>query len=304
MLENLENGNLAQRFLLDDLDIRGALVQLDSVWQALLSGRNYPLPVQQLLGEMCASTLLIACQLKQNGRLSIQLRGNGAVKLLLLDCNAQLHIRGMAQCAEPVLPGSAAQLLGDGQLVLNLETESMRQPYQSLVPLASGDGASIADIFEHYLAQSEQQASRLILACSPERVAGIFLQKMPGADQRDADGWARVNALLATLTNDELLHLSPPALLTRLFHEEAVRLFEAKKIEHHEQEDWQKVRAMLRLLGRDEVYSILQEQGEVLIEDEIDRRQYRFDAAAIDAIFNVPNVTQDPAQPSSPSTLH
>lgn len=271
-----------QRFLLDDLDIRGAVVRIGPVWKKMLAGRNYPVAVAELLGEMSATTLLLGCNLKQAGRLTIQLRGSGPVSLLVIDCNEQLHIRGMAKCAAEVAPGPAPELLGHGQLMLSLEMPSMREPYQSLVPL---DGNSIAEIFEHYLRQSEQLPSRLFLAASAEGAAGIFLQKLPDADQRDPDGWTRIEALASTAKAEELLSLPADELLLRLFHEETVRIFEAQAVVHDCPENWEKVRSMLRSLGRDEVDSVLQEHGEVVIQDDICNREYRFDAQAIAELF-------------------
>lgn len=272
-----------QRFLLDDLDIRGAIVRLDAVWQSMLAGRDYPAAVVELLGEMSATTLLIGCNLKQAGRLTIQLRGSGPVSLLVIDCNERLHIRGMANCADEIVSGAAPDLLGHGQLLLSLDMPSMREPYQSLVPL---DGNSIAEIFEHYLKQSEQLPSRLFLAATAEGAAGLFVQKLPSADQRDPDGWARIEALASTVKAEELLSLSAEELLLRLFREEAVRVFDAQPVVHDCPEDWEKVRSMLRSLGRDEVNAVLVEHGEVVIKDDICNREYRFDAQAIDALFS------------------
>ena len=271
-----------QSFLLDDLDIRGVVVRLGSVWQKMISGRNYPAPVAQLLGEMSATTLLIGSNLKQPGRLTIQLRGSGPVSLLVIDCNERLHLRGMAKCEETMTAGSAPDLLGYGQLLLSLDMQSMREPYQSIVPL---DGESIAEIFEHYLKQSEQLPSRFFLAASTNGSAGLFLQKLPNADQRDPDGWNRVEALAATAKADELLDLTPEELLTRLFHEETVRVFAAQKVIYDCPENGEKVGEILRSLGRSEVDSLLEEHGEVVIKDDICNREYRFDAQAIEQLF-------------------
>lgn len=278
-----------QRFLLDGLDIRGAVVRLAPVWQRILAGRDYPAPVVQLLGEMSATTLLIGCNLKQPGRITFQLRGSGPVSLLVIDCNERLHIRGMAKSDAAVAPGSAPDLLGHGQLLLSLDMPSMREPYQSFVPL---DGNSIAEIFEHYLKQSEQLPSRLFLAADEHGAAGLFLQKLPTADERDADGWARIEHLASTVKPGELLGLSPEELLLRLFHEETVRVFDPQTVVHDCPEDWEKVRSMLRSLGRAEVDAILQEHGEVLIKDDICNREYRFDAKAVEELFreNPPTV--------------
>lgn len=276
------------RFLLDDLDIAGTLVRLGPVWQKLLEGRGYPLPVARLLGELSASTLLVGSSLKQPGRLTIQLRGNGPISLLVIDCNEQLQVRGMAKCAQTMVEASLREMLGDGQMLLVLDMPTMREPYQSIVPI---DGESIAGVFEHYLGQSVQQPARLFLAVSDEAAAGMLLQKLPTAAERDADGWARAEALAATIGRSELLSLAAEDLLPRLFPEETIRLFAAQGVTLNCPEDWQKARALLRTLRASEVYATLHEHGEVLIRDEICNREYRFDAAAIDELFADPAAT-------------
>ncbi len=280
------------RFLFDDLDIRGDLVCLGPAWRAMIENRAYPAPVVQLLGEMSATTVLLSGQLKQPGRLTIQMRGSGPIALLVIDCNETLQIRGMAKCAEQTQPNSGLQLLGQGQLQLSLETASMHEPYQSIVPL---DGENIAEVFEHYLRQSDQMPARFFLAASSVAAAGLFLQKLPTAAERDADGWARVEALAATVQDAELLSVPAEELLRRLFPEEIVRLFPARAVTHNCPENWEKVRSMLRALGPGEVYAALREQGEVVVKDDICNRDYRFDALAIDELFR---------DSPSPPTLH
>lgn len=285
--------NSVQRFLFDDLDIRGAVVRLDSVWLQLLAGRNYPAPVIDLLGQMSATTLLLADNLKQPGRLTIQLRGNGPVSLLVIDCNEALNLRCMAQHAEKIGTASAIELLGHGQLLLSLDLPTMREPYQSMVPL---DGQNIAEVFEHYLKQSEQLASRIFLAASPTGAAGFFLQKMPSTDERDPDGWARIEALAATVRPEELLGLTTGSLLTRLFHEETVRVFPAREVTNDCPKDWEKIRKMLLALGREEVYNAIKDRGAIVIRDDLSNHEYRFDKAAIDELFS--------RTPNTPPTVH
>lgn len=274
--------NYVQRFLLENLDIRGAVVHLDSVWQQMLSGRNYPQPVIQLVGEMSATTLLLSDNLKQNGRLTIQLNGSGPVSMLVIDCNESLHIRGMAKCIQQIEPQPVPELLGHGQLLLTLDMPSMRESYQSIVPL---NGASITEIFEYYFKQSEQLPSRLFLVTTNQTIFGLQLQKLPTADQQDPDGWVRAEALAATVNDHALWHLAAEEILTRLFYEETIRIFDAQTVHYGCQEDPAKIYAMLRLLGRQEVDSILKEFGEVIINDDICNREYRLDALTIDAIF-------------------
>lgn len=293
--------DFVQRFLFEDLDLRGALVRLGPAWQSMQQGRHYPAAVSRLLGEMTATAVLIAGNLKQEGRLTLQIAGQGDVRLLVVDCSQELQIRGMARSApsdplssaKPDLGGvfsaettlDISRLIGNGHLQLSLDMPQLREPYRSLVPL---DGSSISEIFEHYLHQSEQTPSSLILTANADGVAGLFLQKLPGADARDADGWARITQLAATLRPEELQQLPTETLLQRLFAEEDLRLFPPRSVSHHCPYDLDKVRRMLFGLGRAEAEAALAEQGEIVIHDEICNHTYRFTAADIAALFADP----------------
>jgi molecular chaperone Hsp33 len=160
-----------------------------------------------------------------------------------LTADAAAHVAGVGD------------LLGDGRLVLTLHPETAETPYQSVVPIV---GSTLAAIFEHYLEQSEQQPARLWLAATADTACGLFLQKLPGADVRDPDGWNRIEQLAATVRPDELA-LPPETLLTRLFGEESVRLFEPRQALWHCPRDEEKVRNMLLSLGREEVEAIVDE---------------------------------------------
>ena len=275
-------GDFVRRFLFEERDIRGAIVRLGPAWRAMQSGRGYPDGVRRLLGEMTAVALLIGVNLKQPGRLTFQVQGHGPVRLLVIDCTQELAFRGMAQFTGAPPEGTVSTLLGDGRLALTLQSETTARAYQSLVPLA---GDTIAAIFEHYLAQSEQQPARLWLFSSAQAATGLFLQKLPGADARDADGWARIEHLGATVRPEELASVPVADLLMRLFPEESVRLFQPRPVRYECPKDWEKVRNMLRSLGREEVESILRERGEVVVHDDICNHEYRLDAAAVARLF-------------------
>ncbi len=273
------------RFLLEDLDIRGALVQLGPSWAATNSRRSYAAPVRNLLGELAAVTALIGSNLKTPGRLSFQMQGHGPVSMLLMDCNEKLHLRGMAKTelvagAETSI-ASAGDLIGDGQLVLTLRSNAAQEPYQSIVPL---EGDTLATIFERYLEQSQQHPARLWLAATADTACGLFLQKLPEADLRDPDGWNRIEQLAATVHPDELA-LPPETLLTRLFSAEDVRLFAPRPAAWHCPRDEEKARNLLLSLGRAEIEAMLADAEIISIEDEICGHEYRFGAEILDELF-------------------
>jgi len=271
-----------QRFLFEDLDIKGRLVCLTGAWQRMLDGRDYPEDIAALLGHTTALNVLLGANQKGSGRVTLQVQGSGPVKLLVADCTAELRIRGMASYEEGFETGSERGLLGNGRLAVTLEDVRSGQFYQSLVPL---EGETLEEIFEHYLAQSEQATAFLRLRADNGALCGLLLEKLPQADSRDPDGWNRVCHLAGTLRLDDTRDVQPYDLLTRVFPEELMRVFRLYAVEYHCPYDERRVKDMLLGLGRSEVEAILAEQGEVLIRNEMCNHEYRFDARAIAELF-------------------
>jgi molecular chaperone Hsp33 len=265
-----------QRFLFEHLDIRGRLACLTGSWRRMTEGRGYPPRIAELLGQSTALTAILGANQKDVGRVSLQVQGSGPVKLLVADCTADLKIRGMA------LHEGDDPAIGEGRLALIFENRSSGRIYQSLVPL---EGGTLSEIFENYLRRSDQRISFLRLSASSDAVCGLLLEKLPGADAKDPDGWNRVAHLAATLRLRETIDAQPYDLLVRLFPEELLRVFPLDPVEYHCPFDVQNVERVLRGLGRDEVESILAEKGEVLIKNEICNHEYRFDRAAVETLF-------------------
>ena len=272
-----------QRFLFENLDIRGRLVCLTGAWQRMLDGRGYPDDVVSLLGHTTALNVLLGANQKDSGRVTLQVQGTGPVRLLVADCTAELKIRGMAQFEAHEEVSPERRLFGEGKMAVTLEDLRSGQFYQSLVPL---EGDTLEHIFQHYLSQSEQVETWLRLYADGGALCGLLLEKLPGADARDPDGWNRVTHLANTLTLDETRDIQPYTLLTRVFPEELMRVFRLHAVEYHCPYDREKVESMLRSLGRAEVESILAEQGQVLIRNEMCGHEYRFDAGAVARIFS------------------
>ena len=272
-----------QRFLFEDLDIRGRLTCLTGAWRRMLDGRGYPQNVTTLLGHTTALNVLLGANQKDAGRVTLQVQGSGPIRLLVADCTAELRIRGMAQFREEAAAEKAERrLLGVGRLAVTLEDMKSGRFYQSLVPL---EGDNLEQIFAHYLSQSEQLPAYLRLFADGDAACGLLLEKLPKADERDPDGWNRVTQLAATLGLDETRDAQPYDLLTRVFPEELMRVFRLYAVEYHCPYDEDKVKDMLRGLGRGEVESILAEQGEVVIRNEMCNHEYRFDADAVARLF-------------------
>jgi len=281
------DSDYVRRFLFEQLDIRGRLVCLTGAWRRMNEGRGYPPPVAELLGHATALAAILGANRKHGagnaGRVTLQVQGSGPVRLLVADCAAGMKIRGMAQYApEASAAAGAGGLIGAGKLAVTLEDGASGQIYQSIVPL---EGDTLAAIFEHYLAQSEQLSSFLLLQADAEALCGLLLEKLPGADARDADGWHRVRHLASTLALRETVNAQPYDLLVKLFPEELLRVFRLDAVEYHCPFDVRNVERVLRGLGREEVESILAEQGQVVIRNEMCNHEYRFDRASVEALF-------------------
>ena len=240
------------RFLLPEAGVRGAHVTLDATWQDILRRAHTPDAVQPLLGEALAASALLTAHTKVDGRLSIQLKGTGALRTLFAECTAAGTLRGIARMDEDGPLPRNLEDLGEGSLLaITIENPAPadREPvrYQGLVPLES---PTLAGALEAYFRQSEQLPTRLALVADGTRCAGMLVQALPGA--RDADGWNRTEALIATLTPGELLSLPGTEIVHRLFHEEEPELLGDKDLSFHCSCSRERVADVLRTLGEDE----------------------------------------------------
>src|SRR5690606_31064601 len=224
MTEPLHDHDVLTRFLLPDAGVRGVRVHLDEAWAQVRSRDDHGAAVTELLGEALAAAALFTGHAKVDGRLSVQLRGTGALRTLFAECTAAGTVRGIARVeGDPPATRDLRALGEDAVLAITIEnpTGPGREParYQGLVGL---DSDSLAGAFEGYFERSEQLPTRLLLVADDTRAAGLLLQKLPG-DEGDEDGWNRASMLFDTLGEAELLDLPAATLLRRLFHEEGVQ---------------------------------------------------------------------------------
>ncbi len=270
-----------QRFLFEHAPVRGEIVQLEQTWLSVLQRHDYPQVLRDIMGELCAAAVLLAATLKLQGSLILQIHGKGAIKLLVVECSGNLELRATAKWVGELAHGTLAELVGEGRFVITLDPKDGNQPYQGIVAL---EGSSVAEMLQNYMERSEQLETRLWLAADGGRAAGMLLQKLP-AQQHDDDTWSRLNHLAATVTAQELLSLPPQEVLRRLFHEEDVRVFEPQEVSFNCTCSRANVARMLKLLGQEEVDSVLEEQGEIEVFCEFCNERYIFDAIDARAVF-------------------
>jgi molecular chaperone Hsp33 len=271
-----------QRFVFEHAAIRGEIVHLDSAWRAVLERHNYPPAVRNLLGELMAAAVLLSAMLKFNGSMILQIQGNGPVNLLVVESTSERTLRGMAQWSGELASMPFAELVGQGKFVITIDPKEEGQRYQGIVSI---EGETVSAALENYLARSEQIDSRLWLAADTEQAAGMLLQKMPAGHDEDADMWQRTAHIGATITRDELLELPARDILHRLYHEEDVRLFEGEVVRFHCSCSRERVVNVLRMLGYDEVHSIIKERGAVDVDCEFCNQHYRFDSVDVEQVF-------------------
>lgn len=303
------------------------LVRLTDAWQEILQrhrdGGGYPVAVTELLGEMTAAATLMQANIKFNGALIMQIMGDGPVKLAVAEVQPDLSLRATATVVGEVAADAPlshmVNVTNQGRCAITLDPKDRlpgQQPYQGVVPLFGDQREKLeklSEVIEHYMLQSEQLDTRLVLAANEHVAAGLLIQRLPmqgsgnlagqsGARDEDQIGlnedYNRIAILAASLKREELLTLDADTILRRLFWEEDVRRFEPLAGENGPRFactcSRERVGNMLRSLGRDEIESILSEQGQVEVGCEFCGAQYRFDPVDAAQVFLQPEI-QPPA---------
>ena len=294
------------KFLFENATVRGELVELRATWRQMLQYHQYPLPVQNLLGELTSAAALLCANLKFEGSMIMQIHGDGALKLLVVECDNNLHIRSMAKLSDQAVVDADATLQsllnvhGRGRFIITLDPSDKsagQQPYQGIVPL---EGNNIAEIIENYMHQSEQLDTRLWLACDAQVSRGILLQRLPdqggtavaGPDSEPAEAtWERACLLGNTVKHEELLTTDIATLMHRLFWEETLRVFDARKISFVCTCSRAKVGNMLMMLGQTEVNEALDSLGKLDINCDFCGQPYQFDSVDCAQLFLAPEST-------------
>jgi len=319
------------KFLFDGLPVRGMLVQLTDVWQEVLKRRAanvetgaYPEPVRHLLGEMTAAAVLMQANIKFNGALVMQIFGDGPLKLAVVEVQPDLSLRATAKVVGDIgavssLPEMVNQN-NEGRCAITLDPKDKlpgQQPYQGVVPLFGDQREKLMQfnqVLEHYMLQSEQLDTTLVLAADDKTAAGLLIQRLPvmgegnlsarstAADEDEigrSEDYNRIAILAASLKREELLTLDADTILRRLFWEEPVVRFEPQTPRFACSCNRERVSQMIRSFGVAEAESILAERGEIEVGCDFCGQQYRYDPVDAAQIF-----TGAEQQVPGPSSLH
>lgn len=320
------------KFLFDGLPVRGVLVRLTDAWREILSRRAantthgaYPQPLQNLLGEMTAAAVLMQSNIKFDGALVLQIFGDGPVKLAVVEVQPDLGLRATATLNGTLdAEASLSQMVNVdnlGRCAITLDPQNRQpgqQPYQGVVPMFGDQHEKLekfSEVLQHYMLQSEQLDTTLVLAADDQVAAGLLIQRLPmqgvgnlaGSTPRAAEDdiglnedYQRIAILASSLKREELLTLDADSILHRLFWDESVLKFEPLVGDKAPQFSCtcsrERVSRMLLSLGAQEVDSILQERPDVEVGCDYCGQQYRFDAVDAALIFRQP----EQLPPSSP----
>jgi molecular chaperone Hsp33 len=290
-----------QKFIFDNASVRGEFIDISETWREILSRHDYPPAVKNVLGEMVAAAALLSANLKFNGSIIMQIHGDGPVRLLVVECDAELRLRATAKldpsatiAADATLP-ALLNAHGKGRFIITLDPlEKLpgQQPYQGIVPL---DGEDVATVIENYMLRSEQLDTKLWLATNDETSRGLLLQKLPHhggkaeaaplSSEEALETWNRAVMLASTLKNEEMLATDIDTLMQRLFWEETIRVFDPVHPRFHCTCTREKVGNMLKMLGKPEVDSALAELGHVGVNCDFCGQHYDFDKVDCAQLF-------------------
>ena len=283
------------RFQIVGTPVRGEWIELDTAWQEVVSRHNLDDASLSLLGQLTGASLLLAATLKHQGSLTAQIVGDGPISLIVVECIANGAFRSTSKLSEkhpmPANPTVDVATLvnpgGKGRFAITLDPrEEGQSAYQGIVPL---EGNSVARLLERYMFRSEQLPTRLWLAADKQKVAGLLLQRLPltggTATSTDTDAWPRLQKLADTLEPAEMLDSAGQTMLHRLFWQENTGPLERRPMRFECACSRDKVIAMLQMLGKDEIDSIVEEQGKVSVNCEYCNTPYEFDNVDAAGLF-------------------
>ena len=285
MTTSSKSKNTLHRYLFDDLSVRGELVQLDDTYQHIISSKEYPAPLQQLLGELLVATTLLTATLKFEGSITMQLQGNGPVSLAVINGDNNQKVRGVARWDGEIADNASLHdMMGKGHMVITIEPKKGER-YQGVVGL---EGDNLAEVLEAYFMRSEQLKTRLWIRTGQLdgklHAAGMLLQIMPDGTG-SADDFDHLAQLTATVKNEELFSLDANEVLYRLYNQEKVQLFEPQAVEFLCGCSRERSAAAIITVARDELNQILAEDGAVNLHCDYCGTTYSFDSTQVFELF-------------------
>lgn len=273
------------RYLFQNRAVRGEWVRLNQTFTDTLNTHHYPTPVQNLLGEMMVATNLLTATLKFNGNITVQIQGDGPLKLALVNGTDNQEIRALARVDGDIQNEmTLQQMIGKGVLVITIAPKEGER-YQGVVAL---DKPTITACLEDYFVRSEQLQTQLIIRTGEFEgqpvAAGMLLQIMPDG-QGTPEDFEHLATLTATVKDEEIFGLTAEEMLYRLYHEETVEIYPPQAVKFHCGCSAERSGAALMLISEAEVDEILAEhQGSIDMQCECCGTHYFFNKDAINKL--------------------
>lgn len=273
------------RYLFQNRAVRGEWVRLNQTFTDTLNTHHYPTPVQNLLGEMMVATNLLTATLKFNGNITVQIQGDGPLKLALVNGTDNQEIRALARVDGDIQDEmTLQQMIGKGVLVITIAPKEGER-YQGVVAL---DKPTITACLEDYFARSEQLQTQLIIRTGEFEgqpvAAGMLLQIMPDG-QGTPEDFEHLATLTATVKDEEIFGLTAEEMLYRLYHEETVEIYPPQAVKFHCGCSAERSGAALMLISEAELDEILAEhQGSIDMQCECCGTHYFFNKDAINKL--------------------
>ncbi|TAK79098.1 MAG: Hsp33 family molecular chaperone HslO [Gammaproteobacteria bacterium] len=284
----MTDNDLLQRFIFDSFPIRGEFIRLEESFQTIINQHAYPPPIRRLLGEaLCAAGLLSAI-IKFDGRLTIQFRGKGKLKLLLAQSDNQFQMRGLVKWDGELTEEEFTEAFQEGVLVIMLDAGPNKNRYQGIV---AWRGHSLAESIEGYFRESEQLATRIWLSVSEQKAAGFLLQMVPGPSRDPMQEeimqpqWQHTIKLTSQLNADAMLHEDFETLLRMLYPTEEIRVFPATPVTFHCSCSRKRCEDAILLLGREEAEEELKNKQVIVVTCDFCNKEYVFDRVDVTKIF-------------------
>ena len=285
MTDTVIKNNVLNRYLFEELSVRGEMVQLDEVYQQIIASKEYPVALQKLIGELLVSTTLLTATLKFEGSITIQIQGDGPVSLAVINGDHDQKIRGVARWNGEIADNATLhEMMGNGYLVITIEPKKGER-YQGVVSL---EGDNLAQVIENYFANSEQLKTRLWIRTGElngkAHAAGMLIQIMPDGTG-GPDDFEHLEQLTNTVKDEELFGLEAQDLLYRLYNQEKVRLFEPQSVVFHCGCSRERSGAAILTVSRAELNDILTEDGAVSLHCDYCGTTYAFDEEQVAELF-------------------
>lgn len=283
-----------QRFIFENAPVRGEYIRLEESFQAIINQHPYPEPVRKLLGQALCVAGLLSAIIKFEGRLTVQFRGKGNLKLLLAQCDNQLHIRGLAKWEGELSYADLMESFNQGVLVIMLDSGPGHR-YQGIV---SWRGNSLVESIEGYFQDSEQLATKIWLTVNETSAAGLLLQIIPATDSDALPQWERITRHTQSLQPDEMLSLEYQELLNQYYPDEEIRIFQPAQVEFKCTCSRERGENAIFIMGREEAEAELKNNHTIVVTCDFCNHEYVFDRADVTRIF------ESKGEPPSQTQLH